>query len=87
MADSGGFVKVLANHEPSRIMCKLLEGFSLPGTVQVTDDTEDDPVTAGRIGKTRHGAGPAANFAEGPLDHIGGAHLDPMGFGNGEEVE
>ena len=61
-------------------MCKLPEGLFLPRAIQVTDDAKDDPVTAGRIGKTRHGAGPASNFAEGPLDHIRGAHFDPMGF-------
>ncbi len=35
----------------STILCKLGQGFSLPGAVQMTDDPKDDPITTGRIGE------------------------------------
>src|SRR5256885_8689912 len=70
----------------STCLCKLEEGFSFPGTVQVTDDAVDDAVAALQVGEAGHGAGAAAHLAEGALDDIGGAHLDPVGLRHGEKV-
>ncbi len=51
------------------------------------DDPEDDAVTTLTIDKAGHGAGAAAHFAEGALDDVGGAHLDPVSGGNGVKVQ
>ena len=52
----------------------------------MTDDTVDDAVAALQVGEAGHGAGAAAHLAEGALDDIGGAHLDPVGLRHGEKV-
>ena len=52
----------------------------------MTDDAVDDAVAAFQVGKTGHGARSSAHFAEGALDDVGGAHLDPVGLRDGEKV-
>lgn len=37
-------VNIYENQVASSLLCELLEGFLLPGTVQLTDDAEDDVV-------------------------------------------
>jgi len=87
LALSDSFRKLLSLRVPSRCLCKFKKGFSFPGAVEVRDDPEDDAVTTLTIGKAGHGAGAAAHFAEGALDDVGGAHLDPVSGGNGEKVQ
>src|SRR5262249_31162826 len=82
-----GEVNSAGGLEASSILCKFLEGFSLPGAVQVTDHTEHDPVTAVRIGEAGHGSGAASDLPKGAFDHVGGTHLLPVRGGNGEEAE
>ena len=41
----------------------------------MTDHSEHDPVTAVRIGETRHGPCAASDLPKGAFDHIGGTHL------------
>ena len=51
------------------------------------EDAEDDAVTTLTIRKAGHGAGAAAHLAEGALDDVGGAHLDPVSGGDSEKVQ
>ena len=46
----------------------------------------DDAVTAFRVGEAGHAAGASSHLAEGALDDAGGAHLDPVGWRDGEKV-
>ncbi len=48
---------------------------------------KNDAVAAGRIRKAGHGPGAAQHFPEGPLDHVGGAHVDAVGLRDREEVQ
>ena len=52
----------------------------------MTDDAVDDAIAAFRVGEAGHGPRSVAHFAEGALDDIGGAHLDPVGLRDGEKV-
>src|SRR2546421_4486696 len=81
-----GSVKEIRSKVASTDLCKLEEGFSFPGTVEMTDDAVDDAVAALQVGEAGNGPGAAAHFAEGALDDIGGAHLDPVGLRHGEKV-
>ena len=69
----------------SSILRKFLEGFLLPGAVQVTDHAEDDAIAARRVGEAGHGAGAAPHLAEGAFDNVGGADLAPVGRRKGIE--
>src|SRR6266704_1276895 len=82
---SDTFRKLLSLRVPSRCLYKFKKGFSFPGAAEVRDDPEDDAVTTLTIGKAGHGAGAAAHFAEGAVDDVGGAHLDPVSGGNGKK--
>ena len=53
----------------------------------MTDDAEDDPVAAGRVGEAGHGSSAASDFPETSFNDIGGAHLAPVRLGNGEKAE
>src|SRR5437879_10383597 len=71
----------------SSILCKLLQGFSFPGAVQMANDAEDDAIAARRVGEAGDRPSSASDFSETAFDHIGGAHLAPVDLRDGEEVE
>ena len=53
----------------------------------MTDDAVDDAVAAVHVGEAGHGARSSTHFAEGALDDVGGAHLDPVRLRDGEKVQ
>src|SRR5580765_5031564 len=80
-------VKLFLIAVASTCLCKFGEGFSFPGTIQMTDDAVDDAVAAVHVGEAGHGARSSTHFAEGALDDVGGAHLDPVRLRDGEKVQ
>ena len=76
---------MLALEVASREVCKITEGFLLPGLVQMTDDSIDDTVYTSWVLETAHGSGSASYLSECPLYGIGSAHLLPVILGAGEE--
>ena len=52
----------------------------------MTDDAEDDPIAAGRVGEAGQGSRAASDFPETAFNDIGGAQLPPQPAGELIEV-
>ena len=70
-------------------MCKIPpEWTSLPPCVGRVCDCKDDPITAADVRRAGHGASPTPDFAEDPLDGVGGSGPAPVplrGVAKGEQ--
>ena len=53
----------------------------------MANDPIDDAIHAGWVVEATHGPGSPADFSEGSLDGVGGAHLTPMSWRTVQEAK
>lgn len=71
----------------SSILCTSLERVPVRGAIQIRDEAEYDSFAASLVSEAGHRPRRSAHLAEGPFDHVGGAHFLRMSFGHEEELQ